>query len=198
MIPVDSLMAPATAVAQLAVGFVFALAAVWKVRRFREFRATVFAFALIDRRLVSSAAILILAAEGTLAAMLIGGAVRSVALPGAAALLALFGLAVGLNLARGRAVKCGCFGNSERISVRTLWRIALLSCATLLASVAPPATESVVGLALPAGLLLVLAAAAFLLLGSLVFAGAALADLVVADSARRAASPTPVAARYGG
>jgi len=112
---------------QLALGVAFAAAVVPKLRHPRTFADTVAAYELVPRRLVSPVAAVLVLDEAFLAVAFLTGLAVTAAVPLAAATVALFAIAVGVNLWRGREITCGCFGNREElISGRGLARLALL------------------------------------------------------------------------
>lgn len=112
---------------QLALGAVFLLAVVPKLRRPKRFARTVAGYRLLPRSLAPVAAHGLLAAESVLALTLLTGWLTAVAVPLAIATLAVFLAAAGYTLSRGRRIPCGCFGNAnELLSARTLVRLALL------------------------------------------------------------------------
>jgi hypothetical protein len=93
----------------------FAAAASHKVREPRRFRATVAEYRLLPVTLVTPAALVLLGGEVGVAAALVTPGWRTAGLLGAAALLALYGGAIGINLARGRRdLDCGCAGPAVR------------------------------------------------------------------------------------
>lgn len=124
-------------VVQLALGLVFALACLAKLRAPAAFVRGVVGYQVLPRpaALVLGAALIPL--EGLLGAALLSGWLAGAALPVAVVLLAGFTAAVAVNLARHREVPCHCLGGGagEPISRRTLGRLAmLLGGAALLAA----------------------------------------------------------------
>ena len=120
---------------QLGLGLVFALSAVPKLRRPLSFAANVEEYRVLPRRASRALAFPLIAVELALALAFLAGAPAAPALAASIALLAVFLLAVAVNLRRGRRVSCGCFGSSgERISRRAAARLLLLlvAAATLL------------------------------------------------------------------
>jgi hypothetical protein len=111
-------------------------AALAKLRDPRGFAAAVAGYRLLPAALATPAAAAFVAAELLLAAAL-WTPLRTEAALGAAALLALYALAIAVNLVRGRRdIDCGCGGPlgrqalSEGLVLRNLaWAAAALACA---------------------------------------------------------------------
>lgn len=145
--------------ASYAMAIAFAISSLVKIRRYRSFVGTVVGYDLLPHGLAVAWAALLPCIEAALAVMLLTGAAARAALV-ALALLAVFAIAVAINLLRRRSVPCGCFGDNEPISVQTLLRIALLALLALSVAVLPrpaarPVDAVLVG-TLTAALLLVL------------------------------------------
>lgn len=121
-------------VVQLALGLVLAAACVAKLRRPGAFLRGVVDYDLLPRPAALVAGALLLPSEGLLAGALLSGWGLGIALPAAVALLAVFAAAVAINLSRQREVPCYCLGGEEgeKISPRTLARLALLLSGALL------------------------------------------------------------------
>lgn len=118
---------------QLALGVVFLLAVVPKLRQPRRFVRTVAGYRLLPKSMTPVAARGLLAAEAALALSLLTGWLTAVAVPLAIATFAVFLAAAGYTLNRGRRIPCGCFGDSgELLSARTVVRLVLLLSAALL------------------------------------------------------------------
>ena len=107
----------------------FAAAALHKLRDLSAFRDTVARYELLPSRLARPAAALVVAAELTVAATITLVPWTSLV---AAAMLALYALAIAINLARGRSdLDCGCMGPaahtpiSNRLVVRNTVLVAL-------------------------------------------------------------------------
>ena len=115
--------------ARLAIALLFASSLLHKLRYFTEFRQHVADYQLLPARLAFAAALLLLCAEAaTLLALIVPGMAGEGALL-AAGLLALYALAMAINLARGRRhIDCGCAGPqlAQPISEWLLLRNALL------------------------------------------------------------------------
>jgi hypothetical protein len=120
---------------QLAVGAIFLLSSIPKLRDPRTFTQTVVDYKVIGAAAARVAAPGLIAVEGFLAISFLTGAAMDVGLAVAAATLVVFGVAIALNLRRGRAIDCGCFGHSgEQLSARSLVRVgALLAAVAVLA-----------------------------------------------------------------
>jgi Methylamine utilisation protein MauE len=113
--------------------------AIGKVRDRATFRAAVDGYDLLPARAVGLAAWLFPIAEGGLALALVAPGsfgVRSAALAGAALLFAVYGVAIAINLARGRReIDCGCGGAAHvPLSGWLVARNALLVAAALAAT----------------------------------------------------------------
>jgi hypothetical protein len=138
---------PATdAALRASLAVLFTAAASHKVREPRRFRATVAEYRLLPGPLVTPAALALVGGEIGVATALVLPAWRTVGLLGAAALLALYGGAIAVNLARGRRdLDCGCAGPAVRrpISGWLVARNALLA-AIALAGLVPPASRPLV------------------------------------------------------
>lgn len=105
-----------------------------KLRDLGGFAAAVAGYRLLPDRLAGLAAVGFVAAELALAAGLWLAPLREIAGFGAAALFALYGAAIGVNLARGRRdIDCGCGGplGRQALSGGLVARNALLSAAAL-------------------------------------------------------------------
>ena len=118
-------------------GLLLATGAAQKLRDLPRFRAAVEGYALLPVRAAAAAAPGFALAEAGLAAALWLPAalgVRALALAAAAALFAVYGAAIGVNLARGRrAIDCGCGGPAARMPLSgwLVARNALLAAAAL-------------------------------------------------------------------
>jgi hypothetical protein len=96
---------------RVALALLFATAAGHKLRDVRRFRAIVAEYEVLPSPLVVPGALAIVVAEVGVAMALVAPGLRTVGLVGAAALLAVYAVAVGVNLARGRRdLDCGCAG----------------------------------------------------------------------------------------
>ena len=125
---------------QLSLGVVFTASAIPKLRRPATLVRSVGGYGLVPKPLVRATAFTVVAAETVLAAAFLTGWLLVAAIPVAAAMLGCFLAAVGVNLARGRRVHCGCFGGEgDRISARSLVRIGLLLAAVAVLAVTPSA-----------------------------------------------------------
>jgi len=108
----------------------FAAACLHKVRGLPAFTATLRRYRVLPESLISPAALLLVVLEGITAVGLLLDSVREWASVLGAALLALYGGAMGLNLLRGRRhLDCGCFGpgNGGTVSTWLVWRNALMA-----------------------------------------------------------------------
>ena len=118
---------------QLALGMVFLFAAVPKLRGPGGFVQAVRGYELLPAAMVRPSAFALIGVESFLAVALITGWAVGVAMPVAIASLLVFMVGVGVNLRRGRRVRCGCYGGSgEMLSARTMARLVILLLGTIL------------------------------------------------------------------
>jgi hypothetical protein len=116
----------------------FSYTAFEKASDFAGFRAAVVGYALLPERLAGAIAAALASCEATLGLALVAPAawrLRAPALVASAALLALYGAAIAVNLARGRRdIECGCGGPAARqpLSEWLLARNALLVAAAIM------------------------------------------------------------------
>ncbi len=96
----------------------FAATAFEKLRDLRAFRVALIGYALLPERFAAAVAVALATCELALGVALLAPAawqLRAPALLASAALLALYGAAIALNLARGRRdIDCGCAGPAAR------------------------------------------------------------------------------------
>jgi len=98
-----------------AFALLFLVAASHKLRDFGRFRTTLGDYRLLPGAVVPLAAILVVGVEIAAAITLLASARRAPGPVAAAALLVLYGVAIALNLARGRRhIDCGCAGPAVR------------------------------------------------------------------------------------
>jgi hypothetical protein len=103
---------------RVALWLLFLVAAGHKVRDLRRFRATLAAYRLLPGGLTGPAAMLVIGAEVAVAAALVAPPRRAWGPLAAAALLAVYGGAIAVNLARGRRhIDCGCSGPGVRRAI---------------------------------------------------------------------------------
>jgi hypothetical protein len=121
-------------VVQLAIGLVFLLSATGKVLHPISFARGVADYQILPESLAFGVGLLLIPLEAFLAVSHLSGWLLAFAAPTGLALLAVFGIAVAVNLKRGRALPCYCFGDQsgETISGRTLARLLLLFAGELL------------------------------------------------------------------
>ncbi len=113
--------------AQLSLGAVFALAAAFKLLDLKEVVRVVRDYDLLPEPLNVFVGFSVIPVEVALAAGHLTGRLLVVMAPIGTLVLGCFALAIGVNLARGRDISCGCFGrDSEAISVRSLARVLVL------------------------------------------------------------------------
>ena len=110
---------------------VLLISALAKSRHPALFAQTIREYKLMPNAAAWPSSVTILAAESGLAAALLAGWHTTAAALAATVLFGVFAIAVLVNVARRRAVTCGCFGRQdEPISTRTLSRLALLMVAS--------------------------------------------------------------------
>jgi hypothetical protein len=115
----------------------FLATALHKLRDLDAFRAAVIGYALVPERLVDAIAVALASGEAATGAALLAPAsfgLRAGALAAAASLLVLYGVAIAVNLARGRRdIDCGCAGPAARqpLSEWLVARNALLAAMAL-------------------------------------------------------------------
>ncbi len=118
----------------------FASACAHKLRHARTFAATLMDYRLVPQPLVPLAAAVVMILEGTVAAALLWPGLRELGCVVGAAVLSVYGLAIGVNLARGRrAIECGCSLRPRPICAAMIARNGLLAGLLLLAL--SPTTE---------------------------------------------------------
>lgn len=117
---------------QLALGLVFVLAVVPKLRHPRAFASTVAEYRIVPAAVADHLAVAFISAEAFVAVAFFTGWLSVVAIGVAVGTLAAFLAATGVNLRRGHVVPCGCFGDArERISLRSVARLLMLLGAAL-------------------------------------------------------------------
>ena len=121
-------MAEFRLVLQLALGIVFLLSVAGKLQDRGHFAGGLAAYRILPRSWANPASLLVIALESFLAVAHLTGYLLRIALPVGLGLLASFTVAVGVNLKRGRALPCYCFGRSgDTISGATLARLVLMA-----------------------------------------------------------------------
>lgn len=158
--------------------FVFLLSSLPKLRAPDDFALAVNNYGLLPRRFSAGVARWLPRLELTIAvALLAGFALRAVSLLAGAA-LAVFATAVTINLVRGRAIDCGCYGSAspKEITWYLVAKDGLLVAGALMVALHPPATlavpvlnNGVEGPTAEAGVALLIAAAVAVLGESLLF-----------------------------
>jgi uncharacterized membrane protein YphA (DoxX/SURF4 family) len=144
------------------VSLVFLTAAYGKLRHWTAFAGVVANYRLLPDVLVAPAAYLLPLVEALLGAALLLGLGSPGPEVGAAVLLLLFALAMGINLARGRrAIDCGCFQSAlkQSLSWKLVFRnlvLSLLLGVTLLTPGAPNDVFTVVNGWLVGGVLFII------------------------------------------
>ena len=103
---------------RLSLSLLLVTSALHKMRSFVRFRETVLDYRLLPPRLTDIASVGILGAELGVAAALLPPSTAAIGLAGAAGLLGTYGVAIGINLWRGRRhIDCGCVGPALRQSL---------------------------------------------------------------------------------
>lgn len=93
--------------------FAFVIAGARKILEVGAFARAISSYHLLPEPLVRPAAWGIVLSEITLGIFLFLGSLQTMALIGLSVLMVLFTGAVGINLARGNKVSCGCFGSGS-------------------------------------------------------------------------------------
>jgi uncharacterized membrane protein YphA (DoxX/SURF4 family) len=146
----------------LGTALLFGAAAGHKLADWRRFRAALGNYRLLPEPLVPAVAVAVVALEIAACVLLLLPALREAGAVLAAALLALYAIAIGVNLARGRtSIDCGCLGVGRRapISRWMVGRNLVLAAVVLLATLPRGARElAALDMVTIAGALLSLAA----------------------------------------
>lgn len=129
-------MANLVGVIQFGIGGVFLISSIGKLKDPRHFRRGVAEYGVLPAFLVTTTAFVIVLVESLLAISHLTGTFLRILLPFGIAMLSSFGVAVAVNLWRGRVFPCHCFGRADAISVGTLARLALLACGETLLLIA--------------------------------------------------------------
>ena len=125
-----ALLAAAAEAGRVCVGLVFVLAAVQKAQHWRIFSGVLGNYRLLPRPLVSPVAILLPPTEMLVGLLLLSAQFRPLGDLAAMVLLCLFGMAMAINLRRGRSeIDCGCGRSLLKQNLRWLlvWRNAGLA-----------------------------------------------------------------------
>jgi hypothetical protein len=133
--------------ARFFLGVVFLSASIPKLFAAREFRRALTNYRLLPVWLVAPVATWLPRFELVIAAALLGGVAMTITAAIAGFALLAFSVAVGVNLARGRIIECGCFGgpSPRRITWRLALRDAVLAAAALALATHPPAVWTAFG-----------------------------------------------------
>ena len=128
----------------LGAALLFGAAAVHKLAGWRRFRAALGNYRLLPDPLVPAVAAAVVALEVAACILLLVPSLRATGAVLAAALLALYATAIGVNLARGRtSIDCGCLGVGHRAPI-SRWmagRNLALAAIVLLAALPRDARE---------------------------------------------------------
>jgi uncharacterized membrane protein YphA (DoxX/SURF4 family) len=126
--------------ARLLIAATLCIAGAMKLRAGRAtFAQAVRGYDLLPARLVAPVATSLPPFELTVGVLLLTGVLTRPAAAAACVVLVAFGLAVAVNLARGRANECGCFGDRRsRIGWRVVQRNAALAATAFVVLLAGP------------------------------------------------------------
>jgi len=125
----------------IACGVLFAVfvRAIWhKLSDFNVFKASFADYEILPPSFVAPAALIVVLAEAAIVVGLVIPLTRPAAAIGAVLLLVLYGLAIGVNLRRGRyMIDCGCGGAGQGLSWFLVARNAILAVIAAMAAVSP-------------------------------------------------------------
>ena len=118
-------------IVQLAVGIVFLRSFFGKLTSIKSFVHGIREFELVPNTLLYPAGIFICGLEGAIGASHLSGWQLHIALPASVLILFVFLFVVSSALFHNKSVNCLCYDNddSEKISLRTILRLAILICA---------------------------------------------------------------------
>lgn len=142
----------------VAIGLMLLVAGVSKLRHLEEFRGIVQSYRMLPRWLAPIAATLLPPAEIVLGSLLVLGVALRLAGWLSALLFVVFGLAIGVNLLRGRQhIHCGCFRSTLRHSLH--WKLVIRSAllaflSAALAAIPSPWSTQLLLIVVPAGVAL--------------------------------------------
>jgi hypothetical protein len=112
---------------------IFLGAVLHKIFDFGEFQGFVADYQLLPEILVKPTSLLLVIVEAGVVLLMLWSPTRIFALTLAAGLLALYALAIAVNLRRGRTqIECGCGGAPQWLSAALVWRNLLLIALVLL------------------------------------------------------------------
>ncbi|MDQ3689594.1 MAG: DoxX family protein [Chloroflexota bacterium] len=151
------------------VAIVFVAAGVMKLSDRRSFVRALHRYALLPRWAVTPAASALPPMEIAIGVAVVVGWFAPLPLIAAACLLVVFGLAIGVNLARGRPVPCGCFGGRDDppANTATIWRNLGLAAVAVAAVVLQEAASRSVVVATPAEAGILVLAAVSIVVGAM-------------------------------
>jgi uncharacterized membrane protein YphA (DoxX/SURF4 family) len=131
------------------IGLVLLTAALPKLRNSADFRDAVSNYGILPQALVPVFARWLPRIELVLGAALLVGFLPTIAAALAGALLLLFAAAVAYNLARGRAIECGCLSTSapRKITWPIVHTDLLLAAAAVVVTLTPAGTWTIVDIA---------------------------------------------------
>lgn len=126
---------------RFAIGFIFLRAGTVKLADLREFRLAVANYEILPAVLVPAVAMSVPAGEVVCGVLLLLGFLSGVASAILGVLLMCFSAAIGLNLARGRVIDCGCGGSAapQLIGWRHVAVNMVLAALAVGIAIAPPA-----------------------------------------------------------
>jgi hypothetical protein len=116
---------------EIGLGLVYVLAAAQKLRRIKPFITIVDDYRVLPSALAPVVSLLIVGIESSLGAAFLLDRLVQIAIPVGLVTMTAIGAAIAINLRRGRAISCGCFGSAELISLRSGARVALVITALL-------------------------------------------------------------------
>jgi hypothetical protein len=133
--------------ARLLLGVVFLSASIPKLFAPRDFRRALTNYQLLPIWLVAPVATWLPRFELLIAVALLTGVAITITATIAGLALLAFSIAVGVNLARGRQIECGCFGavSPRRITWWLVLRNLLFAGAAVVLAVNPPGTWTTLG-----------------------------------------------------
>jgi hypothetical protein len=126
---------------QLALGCVFLRSLASKLRRPAGFAEIVDGYRLVPSRAAAWVAGAVMLAEAFVVVSLLGGWLVPAGAGVVLALTAAFAIGTTINLRRGRAIDCGCFGEEEKISPRSVQRLGLVGAGAVLLTAGVASSE---------------------------------------------------------
>jgi uncharacterized membrane protein YphA (DoxX/SURF4 family) len=139
-----SIQASLLVAARLSLALVLIPGAVAKLLDRRRFTAGIVDYRIVPEPVASALGIVIPVAELGIGLGLLAGMVPAVVGPAATALFVVFTIAVAVNLRRGRAIQCNCFGVAATSTIgagtiaRNCFLLALCACTVVLGTLIVP------------------------------------------------------------